>query len=45
MKSQVLTLDISLPFLPMFRVNMVEDVVNHSQLDEGSRVDVFGLGG
>ena len=40
-----LALDVPLPLLPMFRVDMVEDVVNHSQLNEGSRVEVFGLGG
>lgn len=34
---QPLVLDVPLPLLPMFRVDMVEDIVKHSQLDEESR--------
>src|ERR1700753_3883082 len=29
----------------MFRVDMVQDIVAHSQLDQDSRVDVFALSG
>lgn len=35
----------TLPQLPDFKVNMVEDIIKHSSLDENSCVDVFTLDG
>lgn len=38
-------LSVSLPQLLDFKVNMVDDIIEYSLLDETSRIDVFALDG
>ena len=42
---EALILSVPLPQLPNFKVNMVEDVIKYSSLDENSYVDVYAMDG